>query len=112
MESYSTIVNHSKKKKLILQMSSSAQILPSLPNRPSSTTCISPSFDLISKFENYPHILEKIFSYLRPIDLRVLPCVSVNWYYAVYYLAIKANGRRLQSIKHLKKVKHRVGMVI
>ena len=68
-------------------------------------------FDLIGNLLPYPHILEKVFGYLRPKDLRVVPCVSHQWQEAVYVAAPIANKRRLRSLKHLKKVKRRVGTV-
>lgn len=67
--------------------------------------------DLITKLKNYPIILEKIFSYLMPKELRSVICVCKGWMNIVKNITKKANNRRLAAIRKLKKMKKIKGKV-
>lgn len=69
------------------------------------------NFDLITKLGNYPHILEMIFSYLMPKELRSVICVSKDWMNIIKNITKKANNRRLLAIRKLKKMKKIKGKV-
>lgn len=66
-------------------------------------------FDLINALSNYGPVLEKVFSFLHPKDLRVVPCVSHTWRDICYNVTLKANRRRLKALRSLKRVKRKVG---
>lgn len=67
--------------------------------------------DFIGRLLPFPHLLEKIFEFLKPKDLRVVPVVSSRWRDALYHITPKAGRRRLKTLLRLKKLKRQVGSV-
>lgn len=67
--------------------------------------------DIISDLSRYPHIVEKVFSYLPGTDLRVIPCISKKWNRVIKTVTPKANKRRKHNLKQLRSLRQSVGRV-
>lgn len=66
--------------------------------------------DFISQLKCFPHLLEKVFHQLKPVDLRSAYCVSQSWREAILACS-RINRIRLRSIRKLKRLKKQVGSV-